>query len=127
VPRSRYGEATGITQTVRNFGSSLGLAVLGTVLILENKSNLESTLGAEGLPKSQADQIADAISQSGGGNESAFAEHGGAQAKMIFSAVQHDFALASQTVFYAMAGVMAVAFVVALIWMPSGKAEEIPE
>ena len=26
VPRSRYGEATGITQTVRNFGSSLGLA-----------------------------------------------------------------------------------------------------
>ena len=30
VPGSRYGEATGITQTVRNFGSSLGLAVLGT-------------------------------------------------------------------------------------------------
>ena len=65
VPRSRYGEATGITQTVRNFGASLGLAVLGTVLILENKSNLEATLGAEGLPKSQADQIADALSESG--------------------------------------------------------------
>ena len=30
VPGSRYGEATGITQTVRNFGSSLGLAVLGS-------------------------------------------------------------------------------------------------
>nr|MDQ2631036.1 MFS transporter [Actinomycetota bacterium] len=29
VPRERYGEATGITQTVRNFGSSLGLPVLG--------------------------------------------------------------------------------------------------
>jgi EmrB/QacA subfamily drug resistance transporter len=127
VPRSRYGEATGITQTVRNFGSSLGLAVLGTVLILENKSNLESTLGAEGLPKSQADQIADSISQSGGGNESAFAEQAGAQAKMIFSAVQHDFALASRTVFYAMAGVMAVAFVVALVWMPSGKAPDLDE
>jgi hypothetical protein len=28
---------------------------------------------------------------------------------------------------YAMAGVMAVAFLVALRWMPSGKAEEIPE
>ena len=26
VPQDRYGEATGITQTVRNFGSSLGLA-----------------------------------------------------------------------------------------------------
>jgi hypothetical protein len=46
VPASRYGEATGITQTVRNFGSSLGMAVLGTILILANKSNLESTATA---------------------------------------------------------------------------------
>jgi EmrB/QacA subfamily drug resistance transporter len=127
VPSSRYGEATGITQTVRNFGSSLGLAVLGTVLILENKANLESTLGAEGLPKSQADQVAGAVTEAGGGNEAAFAEAAGPHAKMIFNAVQYDFALASRTVFYAMAGVMAVAFVVALIWMPSGKAPEMDE
>lgn len=127
VPRSRYGEATGITQTVRNFGASLGLAVLGTVLILENKSNLEATLGAEGLPKSQADQIAGALSESGGGEGSAFAEHAGAGAQKIFSAVQYDFALSSRTVFYGMAGAMAVAFVVALIWMPSGKAPDLEE
>ncbi len=126
VARSRYGEATGITQTVRNFGSSLGLAVLGTVLILENKSNLETTLGAEGLPKAKADQIADALSQSGG-QQSSFTEHAGAQAKIIFAAVQHDFALASRTVFYGMAAALAVAFVVALIWMPSGKAPELDE
>jgi EmrB/QacA subfamily drug resistance transporter len=125
VPRSRYGEATGITQTVRNFGSSLGLAVLGTVLILENKSNLEATLGAEGLPKSQADRIAGALSESGGGEGSAFAAHAGAGAQKIFSAVQYDFALSSRTVFYGMAGAMAVAFVVALIWMPSGKAPDL--
>lgn len=85
VPRSRYGEATGITQTVRNFGSSLGLALLGTVLILENKSNLESTLGEEGIPKSQADQIAESLTEAGGGNEAAFAETAGFQAKEIFS------------------------------------------
>jgi EmrB/QacA subfamily drug resistance transporter len=122
VPRGRYGEATGITQTVRNFGSSLGLAVLGTVLILENKANLESTLGEEGIPKAEADGIAESLSEAGGGNEAAFAETAGAQAKEIFSAIQYDFALSSRTVFYCMAGVMAVAFVVALIWMPSGKA-----
>jgi EmrB/QacA subfamily drug resistance transporter len=124
VPRSRYGEATGITQTVRNFGSSLGLAVLGTILILENKANLESTLGAEGVPKAQADQIADSVTEAGAGNESAFAEAAGAHAQTIFAAVQHDFALASRTVFYLMAGVMAVAFLVALKWMPSGKAPD---
>lgn len=69
VPRSRYGEATGITQTVRNFGSSLGLAVLGSILILENRSNLESTAAANGVPKHAADEIADAISQGGGGGD----------------------------------------------------------
>jgi EmrB/QacA subfamily drug resistance transporter len=125
VPRSRYGEATGITQTMRNFGSSLGLALLGTVLILQNKSNLESTLGEEGIPKSQADQIAESLSEAGGGNEGAFAESTGAGAQKVFEAVQYDFALSSRTVFYAMAGVMAVAFVVALIWMPTGKAPDL--
>jgi phage tail protein X len=28
-----YGEATGITQTVRNYAASLGLAILGTILV----------------------------------------------------------------------------------------------
>jgi EmrB/QacA subfamily drug resistance transporter len=127
VARERYGEATGITQTVRNFGSSLGLAVLGTILILENKANLESTLGAHGVPKAQADEIADTISQGSAASNESFAEHAGAHAKQLFAAVQHDFALASRTVFYAMAGVMALAFLVAAIWMPSGKVEELPE
>jgi EmrB/QacA subfamily drug resistance transporter len=125
VPRSRYGEATGITQTVRNFGASLGLAVLGTVLILQNKSNLESTLGEEGIPKAEADGIAESLSEAGGGNEAAFAETAGATANEIFSAVQYDFALSSRTVFYGMAIAMAIAFVVALIWMPSGKAPDL--
>ncbi len=127
VPRSRYGEATGITQTVRNFGSSLGLAVLGTVLILENKSRLEATLGAQGVPKSQADQIAGELSESGGGEGSALAEHAGRGAQKLFAAVQHDFALSSRTVFYGMAAALAVAFVVSLIWMPAGKAPELDD
>jgi EmrB/QacA subfamily drug resistance transporter len=122
LPASHYGEATGITQTVRNFGSSLGLAVLGTILILENKANLESTLGARGVPKAKADQIADSISQ--GSSSSSFAEAAGGHAKQLFAAVQHDFALASRTVFYVMAAVMALAFVIALAAMPAGKVEE---
>jgi EmrB/QacA subfamily drug resistance transporter len=125
APNTSYGEATGITQTVRNFGSSLGLAVLGTILILENKSNLESSLGELDIPKAQADRIADAITQGGGGS-SQFAE-GGRRAKEVFEQVQLDYALASRTVFYCMAGVMAVAFVIALIGLPRGKMEEVVE
>ncbi len=127
VPASRYGEATGITQTVRNFGSSLGMAVLGTILILENKANLESTLGAEGIPKEKADEIADSISQGSSNSSAGFAEIAGSQAKQLYAAVQHDFALATRTVFYAMAAVMVVAFVVSLVAMPAGKVEEVVE
>jgi EmrB/QacA subfamily drug resistance transporter len=124
VPKSRYGEATGITQTVRNFGSSIGLAVLGTVLILENKSNLEASLGAKGVPKGTADQVAECVSQGNEAGCETVAQQAGSGAAKLFSTVPHDFALASRTVFYAMAGVMAVAFVVSLAAMPSGKVEE---
>jgi len=126
--RATYGEVTGITQTVRNFGSSLGLAVLGSILIVQNKSNLESILGAEGISKETADEIATSLSQSGGGDQHAgFAEHAGARAKEVFDAVQLGYAEATETVFYGMAGVMAVAFVIALVGMPGGKVEEVPE
>jgi hypothetical protein len=123
VPRSRYGEATGITQTVRNFGSSLGLAILGSILILENRSNLESSLGDKGVPKEQSDEVANCISQGAEAACETVAHQAGRKAGELFSTVPHDFALASRTVFYAMAGVMAVAFVVALVAMPGGKVE----
>jgi hypothetical protein len=122
--KASYGEVTGITQTVRNFGSSLGLAVLGSILIVQNRSNLESTLGGEGIPKEKADEIADAVAGGGGGDHTTLAEHAGARAKDVFEAIQLDYALSTRTVFYAMAGAMAVAFVVALIGLPGGKVEE---
>lgn len=122
VPRSRYGEATGITQTVRNFGSSLGLAVLGTLLISENRSNLEATAAEQGVPKRAADGIADAISQ-GSGNGSEFPTQLHGPIAKVVDNIPHDFALASRTVFYGMAVVMAVAFVVSLVAMPAGKVE----
>jgi EmrB/QacA subfamily drug resistance transporter len=122
VSRDRYGEATGITQTVRNFGSSLGLAVLGSILILQNRSNLEATADENGIPKEVGSEIADAISQGTGAGETP--EKLPASVQKVVDSIPHDFALASRTVFYAMAAVMAVAFVVALAGMPRGKVEE---
>jgi len=123
APKTSYGEATGITQTVRNFGASLGLAVLGTILILQNKAHLETSLTGLGFSEQRADGLADALSHSGGGDQSSFVAHGGEKAKEVFEAVQLDYALASRTVFYVMAGVMAVAFVISLIALPGGRVE----
>ncbi|HYJ20566.1 MAG TPA: MFS transporter [Solirubrobacterales bacterium] len=124
VPKSRYGEATGITQTVRNFGASLGLAVLGSILILENKANLESSLAAKGVSKATSDEVAACVSGGSASGCESLAQSAGSGAAKLFSTVPQDFALATQTVFYGMAAAMAVAFVVALVAMPSGKVEE---
>jgi EmrB/QacA subfamily drug resistance transporter len=123
VPRSRYGEATGITQTVRNFGSSLGLAILGSLLITWNRSNLESVLSDKGVQKDKADAVAECVSQ----GEAACQAVGhalGPKAGEIFTAVPMSFAEATRDVFHGMAIALAIAFVIALKFMPAGKVEE---
>src|SRR6185437_94999 len=46
--RLSYGEATGITQTVRNYAASLGLAILGTILVNRMRSEVTKSLLAQG-------------------------------------------------------------------------------
>jgi EmrB/QacA subfamily drug resistance transporter len=119
--RATYGSVTGLTQTVRNFGGSLGLAVLGSILITENVSRVEKTLGKVGVPKAKADEVAHAISGATRGS-------GGAAGRGASHAVTHqiqlDFAHSIQTVVYGMAGAMAIAFIVALRAMPGGRPDE---
>jgi EmrB/QacA subfamily drug resistance transporter len=123
VARERYGEATGITQTVRNFGASVGLAILGSLLITWNKSNLESILGAKGVPKGKADAVAECVSQGETACRSV-SQALGSKAGEVFSAVPMAFAEATRDVFYGMAIALAIAFVIAVKFMPSGKVEE---
>ena len=52
--RLSYGEATGITQTVRNYAASLGLAILGTILVTQVRNHVTSSLVARGLPSGRA-------------------------------------------------------------------------
>ena len=120
APRTSYGEATGITQTVRNYGSSLGMAVLGTILITLNVSYVTGTLEGAGLPEEKADEIAHSLSQSGGDDSSNFDEQS-PDAQHIFEEVQTDFAEATSVVFYVMSGVMVAAAAVAVIGLQRGR------
>ena len=127
APSTSYGEATGITQTVRNFGASLGLAVLGTILTLQTKANIEDTFVAKGLPKAAGDKVAALFSSgdTGSAGGSLGGGGGGGKSPITLADIQLDYATATQTVFYVMAGVMAVCFVVALVGSPKGKMEEV--
>lgn len=120
-----YGAVTGITQTVRNFGASLGLAILGTILLTQNTSRIEKTLGAHGVPTAAANKVAHSVSGAGGGGGGSFAGQTGSAAKQLFGAVQLDFAHSIRSVLLVMAAVMAAAFLAALRFMPPGRVEEV--
>ena len=113
--RLSYGEATGITQTVRNFAASLGLAVLGTILVSQLRSRVTTSLVSQGLPRGRASAVASAISQS---------QSAGGRVSTIPRFIRHDFAYSTRTVLYVMAGIMAVAAVVALFGLEPGRQQE---
>jgi EmrB/QacA subfamily drug resistance transporter len=113
--RLAYGEATGITQTVRNYAASLGLAILGTILVSEARDRTTVSLIARGASSAQAHRQASRIAQSQGGTGS-------------ISSIPHfirlDFAYATRSVLYVMATIMAVAAVTALVGLHRGLQEE---
>ena len=61
-----YGEVTGITQTVRNYGSALGLAVLGTLLGNVFADRLTSSFESFGLAPDRAAELAGSAAAGGG-------------------------------------------------------------
>ncbi len=113
--RLSYGEATGITQTVRNYAASLGLAILGTILVTQMRSRLTSSLIAQGVPRARAHSVASSLSQSRGG---------GGSIASIPHFVRLDFAYATRSVLLVMAAVMALAAIVALFGLRAGVQEE---
>ena len=112
--RLTYGEATGITQTVRNYSASLGLAILGTIAVSQFRSRVTTSLIARGLPHGLAAKAATNISQSQGESSNS----GGLAHIPQF--IRLDFAYAARTVFYVMAAVMAVAALVGLFALEGG-------
>jgi hypothetical protein len=122
APSSSYSEVTGITQTSRNFGASLGLAVLGAILISQNVTHVTHALTKAGVPGGVAHRVATSLGTSRVGSGSA--AH---QPAAIVHAVQLAFAHSTQTVFYIMAGVMAATFLIALRWLPPGRVQATDE
>jgi hypothetical protein len=123
APATSYSEVTGITQTARNFGATLGLAIMGAVLISRNQINVTGALTKAGVPGSVAHRAASSFGTSSSGG-------GSGQPHAVVHDVQLAFAHSTQTVFYIMAGIMVASFIVTVRWLPGGRAvaaEDEPE
>ena len=67
VPQDKIGQGSGSQSTVRQIGSALGIAVLGTVLFTQLQSNLVDRLTASGMGSDQAKSVTNAVVESAGG------------------------------------------------------------
>jgi EmrB/QacA subfamily drug resistance transporter len=67
VPMSEAGQASGSQSTVRQVGSALGIAVIGTMLFTGTELSLTDRLEAVNVTGEQQSQIVDAVVNSAGG------------------------------------------------------------
>ena len=67
VPMEQNGQASGSQSTVRQVGSALGIAVLGSMLFTGVQGNLETRLETTGLSASQQAQVVELVVDSAGG------------------------------------------------------------
>ena len=67
VPNEQAGQASGSQSTVRQVGSALGIAVLGTMLFSGTQASLETRLDELAVPESGQVMIVDAVVDSAGG------------------------------------------------------------
>ena len=67
IPMERSGLASGANSTMRQIGSALGIAILGTILFVSLGNGVRSELdGVPGLPPAASGNIATAMETSGG-------------------------------------------------------------
>lgn len=116
---SSYGEVTGLTQTVRNYASALGMTVFGTVLVHVTTSRVTSTLTANGMPEGEARSAARSVTEAITGHPDDRAPTGDGPAATLMRssgrAIRADYAAGNQWVFYGMAVALGMAFLCALL------------
>lgn len=114
-----YGEVMGITQTIRNFSASVGMAVLGTVLIHVTTDRVGETLQSRGVPTGAANNAARSFAEAVTGHPDGQAPSGSGPVastmRDAMGAIRMDFAEANQWVFYGMAIALGVAFLCSVL------------
>lgn len=110
LPRERQGVASALNDVTREFGTALGVALLGAVLSAGYRSAIDSRLaGVSGVPDGAADTAREGVA-----NALAAAEGAGPKAEALIRAAQGSFVDGWQRAMWAGFAVMATLFVYVL-------------
>lgn len=115
LPRERQGVASALNDVTREFGTALGVALLGAVLSAGYKNSIDSRL--DGVPTDLADSAREGVA-----NAVAAADGAGPQAQALVRASQESFVAGWQHAMWAGTAVMAVLFVYVLARGPQPAA-----
>lgn len=116
-----YGEVTGITQTVRNYASALGFAILGSLMANRIAADLAISAQQDGLSQQQAETLVASVSGGTSGGAAGVMANVPPAGQSFLAAVPGDFANALSVTIYAMAVMLALAALSALRH-PGGRA-----
>jgi EmrB/QacA subfamily drug resistance transporter len=86
--RDLRGQASGVIQTVRQIGGTVGLAIMGTVVANVKSSQLESSLAAQGATSAQVSQVEAILAQSPAEQEQAAQSVPAASREAVLEAVR---------------------------------------
>jgi Na+/melibiose symporter-like transporter len=115
LPRERQGVASALNDVTREFGTALGVALLGAILSAGYQSSIDSRLSD--VPAGVAD-----TARGGVANAVAVADSAGPQAGALVRAAQESFVDGWQRAMWAGAAVMAILFVYVLTRGPQRAA-----
>ncbi|MBM7520043.1 MFS transporter [Nocardioides nitrophenolicus] len=114
LPRERQGVASALNDVTREFGTALGVALLGAILSAGYRSAIDERLA--GVPRDLADTAREGVA-----NAVAAADPAGAPAQVVVRAAQDSFVEGWQHAMWAGAAVMAVLFGYVLARGPRGS------
>ena len=111
---SAYGETTSISQSMKNLGGALGMAVFASVSVSKFADAVYRGLGGFGITRERASELAAKITS--GHAQSGRAPGGGSVKRAVIDAVRKAYAEAAGSVFLAMAIACALLIVIALLY-----------
>ncbi|MDN4613385.1 MFS transporter [Leifsonia sp. F6_8S_P_1B] len=115
-----YGEVSAVSQTMKNFGGALGMAVFTTVVTSRLTDLLTTSFARFGGTAADARSAVAQISGASGDSGGSLAQLPQAVRDQILQAVQTDCAGAVQWAFWGMAAAMAVVAVIGVLY-PAGR------
>lgn len=116
---SAYGETTSVTQSMKNLGGALGMAVFASVSVSKFADAVYRKLGGFGITRARASELAAKITS--GHAQSGRLPGGGGAKRAAIDAVRKAYAEASGSVFLAMAIACALLIVIALLYPRSAS------